>query len=250
MLSQIDARDSIILGHYGLPFAVLKSLSRRFPSIRYLDEDDAIQTGMLALIRAADSYDGSKGVTFAHYAWVIIRRAMLLAASRTNMIRVPRLCPNRLTRMDFLGAVAETSETKNSEGFDLEKWLPKVQALANELAGEDRELCCQAFGLFGYSRMKLSNIARRSGCSRQNISLRLKRIVAWMRERMVDCLAAHQGSQVKGTAYIRLRPRRKTRSNQVIPSVGHDPSNSPIKLEHVPFQAGRGASESHVEIAI
>jgi RNA polymerase sigma factor (sigma-70 family) len=249
MLSQVDTRDSLILSHYELPFAVLKSLSRRFPSVRFLDVDDAIQTGMLALIRATDSYDVAKGVTFGHFAWVIIRRAILLAASRNNLIRVPRFRPNTLTRLEFPHTAAIPSEARSSEELDLEKWLPRVQALADELANEDRELCCLAFGLYGYSRMKLSDIARKSGCSRQNISLRLKKIVAWMREQLVGYLPADQKTQEKGMAYIRLRPRRKTKSTQAADSKPPRLSMSPSRREHAPWQAEHGASESHVEIA-
>jgi RNA polymerase sigma factor (sigma-70 family) len=211
MLNRITVRDSIILGHYGLPFAVLKSLRRRFHCVRMLDADDAIQTGMLALIRAAENYDGLRDVTFGHYAWVIIRRAMLQAAGRDSLIRSPRFSTNRPIRTQFPATFPAVHNTKNSEEIDFEKWLPQVQALADKLDPDDRVLCYEAFGLRGTHRKKLSEIARDSGCTRQNISLRVKKIVAWLRTQMLDCLPPGLDSQEKGMGYIRLRPRRKPR---------------------------------------
>ena len=212
MLNRITVRDSIILGHYGLPFAVLKGLRRRFHCVRILDADDAIQTGMLALIRAAENYDDLREVTFGHYAWVIIRRAMLQAAGRDSLIRTPRLSAHRPSRTQFPVTLSKACETKNSDEIDFEKWLPRVQAIADRLDLDDRKLCYEAFGLCGHTRKKLSEIARDSGCTRQNISLRLKKIIAWLRTQMLDCLPPGLDSQEKGMGYIRLRPRRKPRS--------------------------------------
>jgi RNA polymerase sigma factor (sigma-70 family) len=211
MLNRITVRDSIILGHYGLPFAVLKSLRRRFYTVRLLDADDAIQTGMLALIRAAENFDGLREVTFGHYAWVIIRRAMLEAAGRDSLIRMPRFSTNRPSRTQFPVTLSNVCETKNNEEIDFEKWLPRVQALADQLESDDRRLCYEAFGLCGHTRKTLSEIARDTGCTRQNISLQLKKIIAWLRSQMLDCLPPGLDSQEKGMGYIRLRPRRKPR---------------------------------------
>jgi RNA polymerase sigma factor (sigma-70 family) len=167
---------------------------------------------MLALIRAAENYDDLREVTFGHYAWVIIRRAMLQAAGRDSLIRTPRLSAHRPSRTQFPVTLSKACETKNSDEIDFEKWLPRVQAIADRLDLDDRKLCYEAFGLCGHTRKKLSEIARDSGCTRQNISLRLKKIIAWLRTQMLDCLPPGLDSQEKGMGYIRLRPRRKPRS--------------------------------------
>lgn len=61
------ARDALIVAHLGLA----KHLARRFVA-RGQTQDDLIQAACLALVKAADRYDPSRGVEFSAYAARVI----------------------------------------------------------------------------------------------------------------------------------------------------------------------------------
>jgi RNA polymerase sigma factor (sigma-70 family) len=207
MLNGIIPREAVILSHYGLALAVVKNLRRRHPAVRFLDTDDAIQTGLLALIHAADKFDPDKQVTFGHYAWVVIRRAVLQAARRNSLIRVPGSIRAGISWSCLSEEVCPPLPEKDTHAVDSEKWLPKLLALADDLAISERLLCYKAFGLRGHARQKLSEIARESGCSRQNISLRLKRILARLRKQALEFPPAGQGLSINPLLAAKSRAR-------------------------------------------
>ncbi|MFL5246002.1 MAG: sigma-70 family RNA polymerase sigma factor [Gemmataceae bacterium] len=214
MRNGITPREAVILGHYGLALAVVKNLRRRYPAVNFLDSDDAVQTGLLALIRAADKFDPAKQVTFGHYAWVIIRRAVLQAARRNCLIRVPSSRRDSISWSCLSEEICPPCPQNDALDLDSEKWLPKLLALADDLASGERLLCYKAFGLRGYARQKLSDIARESGCTRQNVSLRLKRILARLRRQALEFRPPCEGLSDNSIAAAGSRTRHLKESKR------------------------------------
>jgi len=73
----IENRNRIVQANMGLVYTVAKRTSQRH------NRDDAIGEGMIALVRAVETYDPHCGTQFSTYAVHLIRNAMLMM-HRTN----------------------------------------------------------------------------------------------------------------------------------------------------------------------
>ena len=80
------ARTRLVEEHMGL----VRSLARRYRD-RGLPVEDLVQEGAIALVRAIDEYDPSRGASFSTYAFWRVRAAVTHAlTARGRLIRVPR----------------------------------------------------------------------------------------------------------------------------------------------------------------
>lgn len=67
--------EQLIVNHVELVKRVARHLAARLPST--VDIDDLMQSGMVGLLEAANNFDPSRGASFATYAGIRIRGAML-----------------------------------------------------------------------------------------------------------------------------------------------------------------------------
>ncbi len=75
-------RKALVLDHLELVKAIAGSLLRNFPPC--IEFDDLVQEGNLGLMRAAELYDDTRGVTFKAYAKTRIRGAIIDANRRRH----------------------------------------------------------------------------------------------------------------------------------------------------------------------
>lgn len=92
-------RDRIVEANLGLVYTVANRLSSR------RDRDDAIATGMMALVKAVDTFDPSKGYRFSTYATSCITNEILTARrtetnARKRVEKVLVITPRSSLRID------------------------------------------------------------------------------------------------------------------------------------------------------
>jgi RNA polymerase sigma factor FliA len=86
----IEQRNALVRQYIPLVQHVVRKMWHRWPIIHRLGRADAVQAGMLALVRAAAHYDPSRGVAFVTYAHLSIHRNIRQAAQReTFLIAIP-----------------------------------------------------------------------------------------------------------------------------------------------------------------
>ena len=73
--ASFEANDQLVTEHIGLVKRIAYHLAARLPS--HFELDDLIQSGMIGLLEAAGKFDPSRGASFATYAGIRIRGAML-----------------------------------------------------------------------------------------------------------------------------------------------------------------------------
>lgn len=83
-----EERDAIVLANLGLVHKLWHLYRHRWQPLG-LEEDDALQAGFLALVKAAAGYDPTAGAVFSTYACLACKRYMDLAARERLMIWVP-----------------------------------------------------------------------------------------------------------------------------------------------------------------
>src|SRR6056300_1078362 len=70
-----DRGDALVRQHLPLVKRIAQQLMVRLPS--HIDIDDLIQVGLIGLLKAAEDHQRDSGATFATYATIRIRGAML-----------------------------------------------------------------------------------------------------------------------------------------------------------------------------
>jgi RNA polymerase primary sigma factor len=88
----LAARETMIERNLGLVHAIARTL--RSTSLSF---DDLVQDGTIGLVQAVERFDPRRGVRFSTYAAWWIRRAMLDAIDRSQVIRTPAKARRQLT---------------------------------------------------------------------------------------------------------------------------------------------------------
>ncbi len=150
-------RDELIVGHMPLVRRVIESWWH-LPSVRRMGRDEANSVGLLALVRAADTYESDKGA-FVRIASVVIRNAILYEARSWG--RTPNIeDPDRL--------VARHKTYKNPVH------IGKLGEQLEEMPEDPRTLLMRRFGVNGKRRDSMAEIAASEGVSTRKVRRRLR----------------------------------------------------------------------------
>lgn len=71
--------NELVEKNMGLVYYLARSFQKSTGGIEY---DDLVQEGMVGLVKAARAFDESKGILFSTYAWISIKRRILLYIKR------------------------------------------------------------------------------------------------------------------------------------------------------------------------
>ncbi len=126
--------DRLVREHLPLVKQIALHLSARLPP--EIELDDLLQVGLMGLLQASESHDGSRGATFATYAGIRIKGAMLDELRRHDWL--PRSVQGNLRRVS--GAMREAEARVGRSASDAEiadelaMPLSEYHALSAELA--------------------------------------------------------------------------------------------------------------------
>ena len=126
--------EALILEHLPLVKRIAVHLRARVP--RFMEFDELIQAGMMGLIKAARSYDASKGVAFEGFATIRIKGAMLDEVRRMSYLPRSAVAINRShdesaselsSRLGRLPSSSELAEFMGKESDDMERERGEAQ---------------------------------------------------------------------------------------------------------------------------
>lgn len=131
------------------------------------DMDDAIQEGLIGLMRAVECYD-DRGTTFSTFAWHIVRKAIKRWAARQQRQRLETLAPEDAAQL--LEAVDD--EPAQRDTIEMAREIARM-AIENDanLTPREREAIIRYYGLDGASAPAeyLHVIAQDWGVSKQRV---------------------------------------------------------------------------------
>ena len=164
-------RDKLILDNQRLVYYLYEQLSKT--DIVKNNKDDIVSEGMLGLIKAADTFDETKGYQFCTYAGLCIRNAMLMYIRKLNKHWNKEISRYASVGEDSDGNLICYADIIRSDAEDFFDSYNKVlvKERIDKLPERDKEII-QAF-LSGY---KQKEIAAMIGVQQSSISRRIKRI--------------------------------------------------------------------------
>ena len=164
-------RDKLILDNQRLVYYLYEQLSKT--DIVKSNKDDIVSEGMLGLIKAADTFDETKGYQFCTYAGLCIRNAMLMYIRKLNKHWNKEISLYASVGEDSDGNQICYADIIRSDAKDFFDSYNKVlvKERIDKLSEKDKEII-HAF-LWGY---KQKEIAAMMGVQQSSISRRIKRI--------------------------------------------------------------------------
>ena len=188
-------RSRLVTENLGLVEYVAGMLKKRLPMVEY---DELVADGNLGLVKAARAFDPTRGVRFQTYAFQTIRghiidglrRRDYLSRSQRDAAKEDRWTPPKLHHLDDVVArredgspltVGDLAARRNERGpeYPVEQ-KAQVLRLLTGLRPHDRVLV----ELYYVENLRLREIGQIFGLGMAATSLRLKKIMAFLRERM------------------------------------------------------------------
>ena len=151
-------REKIILGNIG----IIEDIAGKVTSIDpVIDKEDILQSGMIGLIRAVDTFDYQNKRQFIPYANIIIYRAV------NGCIYKDKYIDNRET----LGAIniEEIKDSSITFEEDIIKYLAMyslIDPILNKIKERDRSIIIDYFGLYKNNCLNQKDISKKYNISR------------------------------------------------------------------------------------
>ena len=168
-------REKLILGHIRLVLHIINKYISKDPSI---DLDDMFQNGLIALMKAVDTFDYHKGYKFSSYASKII-------SNETNMLFRKMQFFNMIMSLDQLIDSTNKDNTIKFEDrikdpnadFEADVMHMTIVSLMESaldcLTEKQRNIIIDYFGLYGHTPLKQRDCAEKYGIS-QSYMCRIK----------------------------------------------------------------------------
>jgi RNA polymerase sigma factor (sigma-70 family) len=177
-------RDALIAKGQGLVYFMIKRMMS-LGKIRHMGYEDAIQTGFVALILAAEYWDETKGIQFSTYASRTIWNTIWTEDKGSGVVTVPRsYYSNRAgpyaeeaRRADHMGSLPDWDlMSVDSPRVDTDD---EIDVLLRDLPAEDRWILEAYF----FGDETLAEIGRKLGVTRERIRQRKQLALERIREK-------------------------------------------------------------------
>ncbi len=152
------------------------------------DQDDLISIGTIGLIKAVNTFDGSKGTKLATYASKCIENEVLMyfrsqrKSSQDISINEPIDSDsegNPLTLMDIV-CIEDTIADDISENIEIAKLYKFIEELDDE---REKEIIILRYGLYGTAPLTQKQISKKLDISRSYVSRIEKRVIEKLRNK-------------------------------------------------------------------
>ncbi len=186
----LEAREKVILSNKGLVFDyVFNKCEEKY---KVYEDSDLIQTGMIGLIKAVDSYDVNSKTKFASYAFACIRYEIFntIHKDKDNKFKIRKIITTFTDYMEeknkYLKDPMESTDPFTDDNDFVEKIINKeeyktVLEALNSLKEKYQEIIKHRYGFYGRP-MTPREIAQFRNCSRQNIEQLTKKALKRLKD--------------------------------------------------------------------
>jgi RNA polymerase primary sigma factor len=187
------AREELILSNQALVLFIAKKYH-----IPGLPLKDLVQEGNIGLMKAAETFDPTKG-KFGTYAFWLVKAHILKAIEKNWLVHVPswRQEANRPGKEDVpLCQIVELEESATApsekddgpfEAASMDETKQVVQRMLSELTPRERQIICLRFGIGDAEEdHTIEEIGRSVGLAPERVRQILSKALGKMRKREVD----------------------------------------------------------------
>ncbi len=177
---------------------IVKAMAEKRASGDMFMQDEFYQEGCIALIRAAKSYDSSRGVPFWGYASYVVKHAMSKALSDISQIVSNSLEPEDSAVLYedevVLFQVEDCSQPTPYKMCEMSDSQNAVRHLVSQLPYKERVAITLFYGLDGLYERPLESIGDELGCSvegaRKICARGVERLRGWLAKPQYNLWAA------------------------------------------------------------
>lgn len=184
----LSAREKLITGNLRL---VLLVISNRMSMDAAYDQDDLLQIGAIALIRAVDTYDYQSSYEFSTYAIKVISNELnMLWRSFKYTKHVLSLnnvaYENDRSYVEFGDLIPD--EYDFTEDLFYQTQLMLIDDMLDSLSDIEKLVICKKYGLRGYQKMTQKEIGKELGFCQTYISRYERNAINKIRNKWLDKL--------------------------------------------------------------
>ena len=183
----LAARDKVISCNIGL---VLNRVLGKWNRTNY-DKEELLEVGIFGLINAVDTYDIERGAAFSTYAYRCIDNAIISFMTGNNKY-IGEVSLEQPIRIGLGGDELQVKDTLADEGNDLEGGMidkelqDEVREIVMALPDRKRRIIAWHFGFYDGVPLSQPEIGDRLGMTRQGVSIAVKRILAEIKENLLE----------------------------------------------------------------
>ena len=179
----VEAKDILIERNLRLVAHIVK----KYMSTRR-DMDELIAIGIVGLVKAVNTYDGTKGSRLGTYAARCIDNELLMLLrterklNREISLYEPIGTDKEGNEISFIDVVEDTVDDVLDQMMLDERIRKMYVAISEVLTTREREIIYKRYGLFGCKEVTQREIGRRFGISRSYVSRIEKRALMKLRK--------------------------------------------------------------------
>ena len=181
-----EVRTLLIMGNEKLIYLVM---TKRFGISNPQPEMEQYAAGMLGLVKAVDTYDISKGVSFSSYAISVIGNQIGMEYRKINKRHIIEnvsvsledyvTSANAHNNLKFSSVIGECDTF--IEQIQEDEIVNIIYRSMKYLTQQERDCLIYAFGLFGNQTLLYSDIAKKLGINRVTVGKIIKRTIKKLR---------------------------------------------------------------------
>lgn len=172
--------DELILKNRGLVYHYANKFRPSLSMLR-CDYEDLVSIGMLGMVKAAKTFDASKGIQFATYASTCIMNQLRMALRQTRHGLVDSL--NRMVGDDNIEMQEFiVDEVDITAGVERECEVTEMYEALSRLPQREQQLIKLRYGIGHLNRLKQKELAQLFGISQSYVSRLERRAVKKLRE--------------------------------------------------------------------
>lgn len=185
-----SVRNTIICKNIKL---VVYIANRYIPLDNSIDMEDIIQTGIVGLIRAVDSYDPDRGYAFSTYAAKCINNELSMLWRKYKFTKLILSLEEQISSESDedglrLMDTIEDPESNFTQDIEDQSIAALIDQHLDDLPDKKKNIICMLYGLRGCERHTQTELSIMLNCTRSNISRINKSCIAYLRDKLIDDL--------------------------------------------------------------
>ena len=192
----LSAREEIIKHNARLISLVIEKVNKN-----YNDKEELFSIGMIGLIKAVDTFDIGKNLSFANYACICIKNEMLMFFRKNNRIvrnelGITTISDQEGKEMDLINNIPDLS-VNFALDYENQDTIKVINEIVNSLSEREQLIIKKCFGFNGKERMNQNVIAKELGISQSYISKLIKKTLQQIKEKLIKLNIIENGDNME-----------------------------------------------------